>query len=379
MAANNNLILTDFFSFNRVVERENRFSHGGLYQEIARTVARGFQTDQTLADFAGKLASVADHAYGTRQFDIVGCVSRLFLMLPLSRQLESVGQYYLALSLNRGSSGDIARAGCLFEWVADNGSSQYRARAILALGTNSCAAGDYQTAMSFYREVMRMVAHDQAFDPVTFYFTGRMTAVIRGMNGDHQGAVADLESILPSARMASALQPYAYYDYLNTLAVEMAEAGRLEQARRASQVALASPYASAYHEWHETLDEINLKTRRASRSIVRVSQAPSEERDSPTQILSWSADHVRQANPAPRRANHSASIISLQDWKKKVEKKSNENTRKKPTAEEIRSMDFTEKQATITRFVYADEVTEEMLDSILEVTSTPNADDRDGS
>lgn len=379
IAANNNLIFTDFFSFNRVVEHDKRFSHGGLYQEIGRAVVRQFQSDQTLADFAGKLASVADHAYGTRQFDIVGYVGRLFLTLAPSRQLESVGQYYLALSLNRGTSGDTSHAGSLFERVADNGSLQYRARAMLALGGKSFRAGDYQTAMSFYREVMRNLRRDHVFDPVTFCVASRMGAVIRSLKGDHRGAITDLERLLPLARIAGSLQPHTYYDYLNNLAVELGMVGQLEEARRVSQIASASPYASVYPEWHETLNEINSKTRRVSRSMVGAPQAPSEKPESPTRILSWSNDHVRQADPAQQSETPSAIIISLQDWKKKLEKKSTDNIRKKPTAEEIESMDFMEKQAAITRFVYADQVNEEMLDSILEVTSTPNTEDRGGA
>jgi tetratricopeptide (TPR) repeat protein len=378
MAANNNLILTDFLSFSRVVEREKLFSHGGLYQEIARTVVRGLHTNQAIADFAGKLASVADHAYGTRQFDIVGYVSRLFLMLPPSRQLESMGHYYLALSLNRGTQGDIARANSLFERVADQGPLRYQARAMLALGTKSCRTGDYQTAMSFYREVMQKLTSDHVFDLATFCVASRMSAVIRGLNGDHRGAIADLERLLPIARMAGSQQPHTYYDYLNNVAVELGEVGRLEEARRVSQKAITSPYASAYHEWHETLDEINLKTRHASRSMVAVSQVASETPDSPPQIVSWPGEHVRRSESATLGTKNLARVIDLQDWKKKVEKKSKGSSRKKPTREQISSMDFTEKQATITRCIYADEATEEMLDSILQLTLAPEAGERDG-
>jgi len=377
--ATSNLVFKAFSSFKGFTELEKRPSHGGLYQVIAQTLISGFHTSQTLAVCVNKLVSAADNAYVARQFDIVGNVGQLLSTLPLSGGLESVARYYQALSLNRGTRGDTARAGSLFEQVADEAPSQYRARAMLALGANSFATSDHRRATYFYRDVMEIVARDHSFDPVTLCVAGRMTAVIRGIDGDHRGAVDDLERMFPLARMVSSLQAYAYYEYLNSLAVELGDVGRVEEARRISQIAVASPYARMYPEWRETLDEIESKTRRASRSIVGVSQAPSEERDSPTQILSWSDDHVRQSNSAPRRAIHSAKVISLQDWKNKLEKKSNQNKRKKPTAEEIRSMDFTEKQATITRFVYADEVSEEILDSILEVTSTPNADDRDGS
>jgi tetratricopeptide (TPR) repeat protein len=194
------------------------------------------------------------------------------LTLPLSRELESVAQYYRALSLNRGGRGDITSAESLFEKAADSGSTLYKARAMAALGTNCLASGDANCAMSFYREVMAILARDRVPDPMTCYVATRMTAVIRGMNGDHRGALADLEKMFPLVRIASSQQPYAYYDYLNTLAVELCEAGRLEEARRASEIALASPFASAYPEWRETRGEIELKGRCSFRSTVAFTQ-----------------------------------------------------------------------------------------------------------
>ena len=65
------------------------------------------------------------------------------------------------------------------------------------------------------------------------------------MEGDHKGALRYLESIYPLARMAGSLQPYTYYDYLNTLAVEMSEVGRIEEAHGASEVAVKLSFDSA--------------------------------------------------------------------------------------------------------------------------------------
>src|SRR5260370_41343396 len=130
-----------------------------------------------------------------------------------------------------------------------------------------------------------------------------MTGVVRGMAGDHRGAVADLERMFPLARLASSRQPYAYYDYMNTLAVELGEIGRLEQARSASGISLESPFAPAYPEWFETFDEIRLKRRRGSRSIVSVPHRIGE-----TQGL---LPYVRKTHklmrlPAPERLNAAA-------------------------------------------------------------------------
>jgi hypothetical protein len=99
-----------------------------------------------------------------------------------------------------------------------------------------------------------------------------MSALVKALEGDHRGALVDLEKMFPLVRMANSQQPYAYYDYLNTLAVELCEARRLEEARRASEIALASPFASAYPEWRETREEIELKGRCLSRSTVAFAQ-----------------------------------------------------------------------------------------------------------
>lgn len=63
---------------------------------------------------------------------------------------------------------------------------------------------------------------------------------------------------------------------MNTLAVERTEAGRLEEARNAPQIALASPFASAYPEWRKTREEIKLKGWRAPRSVVALNQKTRE-------------------------------------------------------------------------------------------------------
>lgn len=377
--ASKSLFLKAFSSSKHQVEPERQIRHAGLYQLIAQVLSNAFDSSQSLAHLTARLASVADHAHSLNRFDIVEYVGELLLKLPFSRKSEDAGRYYKALGLNQRGRGDTARACWLFEEVADRASLEYRAKATLALGSTHFRAGEHQNAVSLYREVLLMATRGHVFDPVTSYHAVRNTAVVRSMEGDRRGALADLEEMFPLARIAGSLQPYVYYDYMNTLAVELGEAGRLEQARHASRIALASPYARLYPEWRETPNEIESKTRHESRSIVRVPQAPSGEREPSTQILSWSNDRVRQADSAPQLETQSASIISLQDWKKKMEKKPTQNMRKQPTAEEIRSMDFTEKQAAITRVVYADKVSEEMLDSILEVTSTPNTEDRGGA
>jgi tetratricopeptide (TPR) repeat protein len=276
--ANNNLVLTAFSSFEQLAELLRQPNSVGLYQALARSLIGRIRANHTFHVVTARLASIADHGYLIRNAETVGLVGELLLSLPVCRALERAGNYYHALSLNEPGA-DSVNVASLLEGVADSGSSDYRARATLALGSSSFRIGDHLAAMSYYRETMRIMKCDHIFDPATLYFTSRMTAVVKAAEGDHRSALADLEKMFPLVRMASARQPYAYYDYLNSLAVELTEAGRLEEARNASRIALASPFAQAYPEWRDTFDEINHRELRASRSTVAVTQRALKEKN----------------------------------------------------------------------------------------------------
>jgi hypothetical protein len=368
----NNLGLLDSLSFQRAAGLEMRVSHAGLWQRIADTLIRGVHTERSLTDIEIKLTFLAEHAYSARQLDVVGHVGQLLSRLPLSLQTESIGLYYQALNLNRGGRGDTILAGSLLEKVADRACSKYVARAMVALGINAVALADYHTALSCYREATQILTSDRILDPVTFYMTRRMTAVVKGMTGDHRGAVADLEKMFPLARLASLQQPYAYYDYMNTLAVELGEVGRLEQARRASGITLASPFASAYPEWLETFEEIRLKQRRASRSIVSVPHSIGETK----RLLRYVGKRHKLMNfPAPESVNlgapdqpsgdSPARVLDFQEWKTVLRGSNNSLTT--GLAPQVRQrMTPGEKLIRLMDLISQDETDDEMVDRILE-------------
>jgi len=371
--ATNSRVFIDF-SFGQLAEIEPQVSHAGLYQGIAQNLIRGLNTRHALAEFAAKIASVADDAYLIRQFDVVDYVARLLVNLPLSPQLESVGHYYQALTLNRATHGDIVGAGSVFQRVADNAPPRYRGRAMLALGANSLRVGDHQGAIPFYREVTRIAKRDRIFDPMMIYTAGRMIAVIKGMNGSHLDAVADLEGMLPLVRMASSLQPYVYYDYLNTLAVELGELGRLEQARRASEIAIASPFARAYPEWRETFEDIEAKSQRSSRSIVGVRQSLSETDQIRQPVSRTKADNLlRLPAPEPRAPDSRedypqdsrARVLNFQQWKTAI-KASSRAIPEEVTPEQRRRMTTGEKLIRLMDLISQDETDDETIDRILE-------------
>jgi hypothetical protein len=381
-AASNNLIFTYSSSSRRLAEGERFFSHAGLYQGIAQTLVRGIHTKQTLAELAARLVSAADEAYSIRRLDLVNSAGELLLHLPLSRRLESIGHYYIALALNRGGLGDTVGASRLFERVAENASLRYRAKALLAMGTNFVMAGDERTAVSLYHEAMRIAIRDDAFDPVSFCGAAQMTAVIKGMNGDHRGAIVDLERSFPLARVAGSLRPHTYYAYLNALSVELAEAGSLEQARRASEIALTSPFSPAYPEWQETFDEITLKQRSASRSMVAVSgfiREPAEDphRGRETQTSPQQLDKTQKLvsltarQPAAgaeigydRAQGSQARVLDFQLWKRRVEPSPAQLSAL--SSKERMEMTTGEKLIRLMDLISQDDTDDETIDVILE-------------
>ncbi|HTG17853.1 MAG TPA: hypothetical protein VK747_21575 [Blastocatellia bacterium] len=272
--ANNNPILTDLSSFERLAALQKDISHSTFYQQIISGLISGAYRKQTLSKLGDRLVASAELTYSLRQIDAVQKASGFLLNLPLGEEYQSVGRYYQALCIyQRGASAD---ARILLEQVAEALPIRFRARARLAISATYYESGDWQSFLMLSLEASRFAASSDWRDPQTFVQAQRNIAVLKSVDGDHRGALADLERLFPLARALGRLRPYLYYEHLNSLAVELMEAGRLEEARNASRIALASPFACAYPEWRETGAELELRGRRACRSVVAFHRATAD-------------------------------------------------------------------------------------------------------
>ncbi|HKP86934.1 MAG TPA: hypothetical protein VJZ26_12605 [Blastocatellia bacterium] len=92
-------------------------------------------------------------------------------------------------------------------------------------------------------------------------------ASLLGASGDHRHAVKNLERILPLARMAARNTPL-YYDFLNSFAVELNDAGKSDEASDVINLVLSTPYVRHYPNWPDTGKEIYRKSHRSS--MVRI-------------------------------------------------------------------------------------------------------------
>jgi tetratricopeptide (TPR) repeat protein len=241
-------------------------------QLIYASLARSTYTIEGFQVLGRQLAAIARHACLAKQMGAVEQASQLMLALPISGPLEKIARYYQALCAWR--RGDMNSA-CQFERAVEELPPEYKARALQVVGLTYQQRGDLDAALPFYLAAGKAAA---SCDWLTLADSQRITAIVRGIHGDHKQAVADLENLFPLIRAISKYYPATYYDFLNGLAVELSEVGRVSEAEAALSIALASPFAPAYPEWSETRDEIDAKRQAASPSVVAIHRVPEGER-----------------------------------------------------------------------------------------------------
>lgn len=230
-------------------------------------MARGIYTVEGFQVLGRQLAAIARHAYLSRQIDAVAQATQLMLALPISNRLKSFARYYQALCTWR--QGDIDRARQLLEPVVEEATPQYRARALQLIGLTHQRRGELDAALPFYLSAGSIAA---SCDVLTLAESQKMIAVVRSIHGDHKQALAALENLFPLVRAIAKYYPATYYDFLNSLAVELGEVGRISEADAALTIALASRLAPAYPEWSETRQELEAKRASATPSVVAVNR-----------------------------------------------------------------------------------------------------------
>jgi tetratricopeptide (TPR) repeat protein len=243
-------------------------AYAGFYQQLAASTL-------SIHELGNRLIRHAEHARAFRQTEQVRELGLMLANLPL-KQFQTAGQYYLGWAMYR--SGNHEQARTMLEQVADSGIGTYQARALFSLGTLEAAKHDFASEAYCYLEAFK-TSHGLS----TKIESVRGIAVIKAKEGYHKSAVKDFEKFLPLAASCDAI---TYNLYLSSLAVELGESGRKQEARNISQIVLASPFAPAYPEWRETADEL----KEPSRSFVAV---PSMEPE-PVEIETIEAHHVSE-------------------------------------------------------------------------------------
>jgi tetratricopeptide (TPR) repeat protein len=297
-AARTSRFLIDISSSLRFSYSESGVSLDGLIQNLlVSRLARAANSRQALNELTCRLIPLAEQAFSLRDISALQAVSQILANLPLAGARQ-IGQYYQALAISR--NGQTEEALSLLEAVAEDAPLSYRARAIQTLGSIYHRQGHLDEALRLYPEAMQAASSENGRDPLTILLAQLELACIKSERGEHREALAAYESLSPLVRLVSKQHPLYFYFYHNELAVEFAELGRIVEAKAASAIALASPFACAYPEWRETRDEIAAKHDSATPSVVTTSRAT--EADASQQIQS-------APKPAPARSLAVSSVV----------------------------------------------------------------------
>lgn len=316
-AAKNNLVLIDSFSSRRFAEFQKQAGYGKLYQQIVSGLIKDTYSKQFFTELGNKLIASAEYTYNLRRMEEVEQLSQLLLSLPLADEYKVIGRHYEALCLLH--EGKITEARPAFEYVVEHGPPNYRARALLCISTTYSLKNDLQSSARYCVASNRAAAANGWQDYRTVLESQRHMVIIKSMMGDHQGALATLESAFPVARSISRWHPDIYCTYLNSYAVELGEVGRLEEARRFSDAAIASPYVQAHPEWRETRDELAMKAYRTTRTVAVVKRKVSDEGNVVSLPTQYNSNTTLPVS-AKGQSQVLARVFDLQAWKYKLAK-----------------------------------------------------------
>jgi tetratricopeptide (TPR) repeat protein len=267
-----------------------------FYQHLFKDVLNSEQLGR-------RLVTLSEQARAFRQFDDLSEYALILSNFP-SQTYQLIGQYYLAISFCQNGHGKLEKAKSILEKVASVAPLDYRAKAMVTLSSIALDTQQPDDTLRYCMEANRISTLS-----VTTIEALRGIAVLKSFEKYHKSALRDLESLYPLVRHAP---PHIYFDYLNSLAVELAECGRLDEARNASRIACRSPLVSVYPEWRETAEELKA----ANRSFAVIDPSP----QLPPNVLTLPLTR-RAGEGLPAWAGRPALVVNYQQWKLRMAKK----------------------------------------------------------
>src|SRR5262249_33940021 len=192
-------------------------------------------------------------------------------------------------------------------------------RVILQYAGTYLRAGDPKSAAYLYLEAART---SRGVDFLSHVQACRLLAVCRSIQGDHVGALSDLNRLWAGMQSIKCAYPVEYLQYLNSVAVELGALGQISEAKGVLQIPLSSSVAPRYPGWFETkreLDEIEAKGAKSPPLVFAIgsvfepaSQLEGESRaevsigtrpePAPETVRAQEAEPLAQPNPAHNRA-----------------------------------------------------------------------------
>jgi hypothetical protein len=359
-----------------LAELSKAISPAEFYQLIASELIKGIYAKKSLGELANNLITLADHAYTIRQMSAVDQASQIILALPVSGEYKSAAHYYHGLYIKR--QGLISEARVLFERAAEHSPLRYRAKALQSLGAIFYEGGDYKSALPLCLEACRIATRTKELDPIITIHAQHLIAGLKSLDGDHRGSVAYIENLLPLVYAVRSSYPALYFNILNSLAVELGEVGRLEEAGNISNLVLASPYVIAYPEWRETGDDIERKGYRSPRSFVPLNHRLLNIKNVVLYLSMPEPSDTTNSEKYHRNPFQQGSITILQDWKRKMVKESNDKQNDKDDLKDATEKDlYLKLMELMAKRDLSTKQLRRVIDFVERISSEPDSDPKD--
>ncbi len=231
-------------------------------QAIYALLSRARYTREEIESLYRSLAGIAAQAHALRDIEAVELASQIMLALPVSSRAKNVARYYQAFYVKR--KGDFEAARQRLDLLLDEElDPRLRARALITKGATYFDAGQIDQALPFYIEAGQLGRNCEL---AALVGSLHQTAIIKGMDGDHHAAVADLEALVPVARQIASRDPEEYAALMNSYAVELGEIGQVEQALNV--VSRVACFSSLVPQISETIPELKSKLPTRKHSVV---------------------------------------------------------------------------------------------------------------
>ncbi|PYP83807.1 MAG: hypothetical protein DMF61_22015 [Blastocatellia bacterium AA13] len=265
----NDLFISSSFGGDRnaVASSIYLIQNNAYQQSLIRVFARARNGAEDLNLLGKQLISTISQANAARQMDTVARISELMLGLPISAQMKALARYYQGVCLYHQR--DFQEAREVFECAVDEVAPEHKGRVLHQLGMVSYDCGEIDAAVPFLLEALTAA---KGYDPLTSLDVHWFLAIDRSIRGDHKHALADLENLFPLVETFTRYSG-AFYEFLNSYAVELGEVGRIDEANAALDVALASPFAPAFPNWTRTRGELETKRRHPRPSFLSLNSA----------------------------------------------------------------------------------------------------------
>ena len=231
-----------------------------LYQRLLNGISDYYQ-------LGNRIIGEIKAAQAFRQIEQVRQLAEVLNNIPV-KEYQLIAQYYLIWCDYRNSRYDAEKLEKIVDYTRT-----YKAKVLSSRAAIDVYQGNVESAFYFYTEALK--ANSSISD---YIHISRAIAVLKGLEGSHDTALAELESLLPMLKHA---EPFVYSDVLNSYAVELCETGRLTEASGVSKIIAASPFIAHYPEYRETISEVNQRLSKR-RSTVRINLPSSEPEEAET-------------------------------------------------------------------------------------------------